>query len=282
VTIPETVTLIGNYAFDGCSKLTSVTYLGTKAPTCNYNPFQSTMKIVCVPINYTSSSFCRQTVYTQSSNFDDIREWYNHCYEVKVCGETNYDVQKRENASEWEARTTGCLEYLCNNESGPVLRNKCINDDGSRLTCLNDECVGIDTLSEKGWSISFEVDGLDVDDFDAVEVRDAISLMCGIEQDKIMISTEVDDFGKIVRIFVVIDDANYAELVRSTVEGCISQESSSSVHIEGRDDKCDYGFLQHIRKIQVSPKTVSNADDASRAKELLFILFTTLFMILII
>ena len=49
--------------------------------------------------------------------------------------------EQRNNASEWESKTNGCVEYWCDNSSGFVNRSKCISTNTTISTCINDECV---------------------------------------------------------------------------------------------------------------------------------------------
>ena len=59
ITIPSSVTSIGDYAFYGCSGLTSVTYTGITAPTFGEKVFDNCHQLteVSVPYNYQGESF---------------------------------------------------------------------------------------------------------------------------------------------------------------------------------------------------------------------------------
>ena len=60
ITIPESVTTIGIYAFYGCSLLDTVTYLGKYSPTCAIRAFDNiSVTRIVVPTNYVDESFCR-------------------------------------------------------------------------------------------------------------------------------------------------------------------------------------------------------------------------------
>ena len=62
ITIPSTVTSIPNNAFEECTKLVNVTYYGTSDPGSSTEPlaYIDSLKYLCVPIDYKTSSFCGQ------------------------------------------------------------------------------------------------------------------------------------------------------------------------------------------------------------------------------
>lgn len=63
ITIPNSITAIGNYAFRGTSTLENVSYYGTTEPSCSSNALAGVyISAVKVPVDYTGSSFCGQPV----------------------------------------------------------------------------------------------------------------------------------------------------------------------------------------------------------------------------
>lgn len=74
ITIPNSATSIGNSAFSGCSGLTSLVYDGTSEPTIALDAFKyvnSSVK-VCVPEDYSSTSFGEFSVYKGHSKVTDL------------------------------------------------------------------------------------------------------------------------------------------------------------------------------------------------------------------
>ena len=64
VSIPESVTSIRNYAFEGCSSLIAIAYDGTNEPTMGTDVFKNAnhLEKVCVPEIYSSNSFGGLTI----------------------------------------------------------------------------------------------------------------------------------------------------------------------------------------------------------------------------
>jgi len=47
-------------------------------------------------------------------------------------------MEKRDNATIWESKSTECYMFECDNESGPISRNNCTDRDH---VCENDKCI---------------------------------------------------------------------------------------------------------------------------------------------
>jgi len=140
VDISSTVTQIGNYAFSSCYNLTSMTFHELTAPQCGTNSFSSGVNVYG-PIDYNSTEFCGKTVNSNvsASTLEDLREHNNHCYEVIVYDENNTSVRKRDNATEWESRTNVCGVFTCDNETGPVKQDFCVSSN-PYPKCFVSEC----------------------------------------------------------------------------------------------------------------------------------------------
>jgi len=120
-TVPDNITGIESYAFEGCVQLKTVTIPSSVTSIEDHifegsNPCHSNSSLggnvlhsVCVLIDYSLSSFCGRGVYSVSHSFDHLRGQHNHCFEVLVCGkEEDYVIiRKRENATLWENQTSG-------------------------------------------------------------------------------------------------------------------------------------------------------------------------------
>ena len=63
ITIPNSITAIGIYAFASAASLSSVSYYGTTEPSCSSNALSGVyIRSVKVPVDYTGSVFCGQRV----------------------------------------------------------------------------------------------------------------------------------------------------------------------------------------------------------------------------
>ena len=141
ITIPSSVASIGSYAFNGCNNLTSVIYLGSNDPTEEntdsiFNGCDQ-LKFVCVSSSYNNSSFCGLNQFCKHESCESFL--HNQCYENPVCNRNKtISMEKRENATLWESKTTGCYEFQCHNESGPMYWKQC---NKTNEVCENDQCV---------------------------------------------------------------------------------------------------------------------------------------------
>jgi len=142
IDIPASVTNIGSDAFAMNTKLTSVTYHGTTNPAGYY--YQSCfggcsmLLSVCVPSNYSESSFCRKPV-CKTDSCDSIYSQDNQCFGT-VCNDGNVTYEIRPGVSDWE-QTYGCVDYYCNNATGLARRGACWNDENGTMLCESSKCV---------------------------------------------------------------------------------------------------------------------------------------------
>ena len=215
---------IAPYSFEGCNNLTTIEYHGLKTPNCATNSFSSqrlpTIR-VGVPIDYINSTFCiNKNIYFNSSFFDDVRQFENHCYEVMIWDNETYEVKKRYNATQWEDRNSehDCIKYVCENSSGPVPRNKCDESEG-RVLCMNGECVKEEAIDKR---VCVEIEMREM--IKSSEVTEAIILSeleeLGISTDGIIVGWETDGEGYIVRLMVYVDDATVAETIAGIATDC--------------------------------------------------------------
>ena len=192
ITIPSTVTSIKSNAFDRCTNLTNVTYYGTSEPVCSVD--LASVQYLCVPIDYKSSSFCGKNVsYVNSSSFDDLRDSRNPCNEsIMVCSENNAYIIKSNFASEWEKQTTGCVEYKCTDEDGPVTENRCKSTNETSLVCMNDKCVVNNTLmDEEGFVVEVKLENAtNITMVEIIESFQSIIIVTGVDKDVLKIGTE--------------------------------------------------------------------------------------------
>jgi len=153
ITIPASVTSIGEGAFYDCGNLSSVFYLGSVSDSMQCtDAFLNCPGVenVCVPPDYDSGAFCSKNA-SPSDNCQPFQSMFNHCYEaVYING--NFVQQKRKNATEWENKTTGCVEYRCDDVNGGITLDICNSSDGISRKCVDDECIILEPSSSSSSS----------------------------------------------------------------------------------------------------------------------------------
>jgi len=135
ITIPKNVTSFGTDAFHGCKNLTSFTYLGSTEPKYDDTVFNGcdSLRFICIPKNYSGTSFCGKTGIANSDDCDSLRIEDNECYEVFPSPDHVWENLIKEETKVWENQTDNCVAYLCNNETGYYAKGNC-----SGSLCLND------------------------------------------------------------------------------------------------------------------------------------------------
>jgi len=225
ITIPNSVTSIRDSAFYRCSNLTSVTYLGSTAPYCQSNAFDycDSLNSMCFPINYKSSTFCGKSITLDPSSY----EQHNQCYEViAVCTDNSAIVQW--NATKWEDKTDGCFTYQCSNESGGIRWSKCNSTNEAKWTCVSGECVNEDMLDDE-WRIEFEIEDLNMSEFNSRQILMIISDSSGIDINAIDIASQIDDNGRVVKIIVIVNDEQTANTIAEILNTYESEGCNSNV-----------------------------------------------------
>ena len=220
ITIPSRVGLIGGHAFSSCDNLESIIYLGQTDPSPAFEVFDKcrSLKHICVPTDYNSSSFCG------NNNLNKIisDEVENCCVEA-ICMGSRIEQIPRWNVSGWMNRTNGCVEYECENETCALIsRNKCKTEE----VCFNDSvCVDSNDVNDKHWIVVIEIDDSEDDPISTEEIMNQLSKDTGIKAEDITITTELDDKGHIIRIFVYADDESTTVIVTDYFNRCISSSS---------------------------------------------------------
>ena len=117
-----------------------------------------------------------------------------------------------------ESKTTGCYEFQCHNDSGPIYWKQCNKTDE---VCENDQCV---VKEEVTCSVVIEGDGIDTSDLNMTEIQSTISDLTGIEEDKLRIRFETNDNDEVIRIIVIVDDEGTAEKISTSINIVIDEK----------------------------------------------------------
>ena len=245
--IPESVYNIMQFAFISCSHLMNVTYEGITDPSDLDGTFDfcDSLHFICVPEGYKNESFCKVTALAHgTSECKELHSQENECYEVFVRDDRILDVHEKEEASLWKNRTTDCLYYYCDNESGLKVGNNCSQNE----ICLNDFCVSNETLDEMIYVMIF----LDEHDkkrgVDSVDVAMNLSNLIKKVINSSSIGIEYDDEGYIICIIIAVSDENEAKIIT---------ERMKELRVQGTE--CEFGLLCrnvetriHVEKVHLS------------------------------
>ena len=141
-----------------------------------------------------------------------------------MCNSTDNTIslEKRENATIWESKTTGCYEFQCHNDSGPIYWKQCNKTDE---VCENDKCVV--AKEELPYYVEIEVEGINVTDLNMTEIQNTISDLIDMEVDEIRIRVETND--EVIRIIVIVNDEKTAEEISNSINAVINDEVCQSV-----------------------------------------------------
>ena len=212
VTIPDSVTVIETQPFSGCSG-TTVYYQGTHDFDADLGDYVH----VCVPPDYNLTSFCGIEVAQFFDECDDFRRKFNHCFKASYVNNTLIE-QKRNNATDYESQSNGCIEYQCDNEKGPISKSTCINKEGMEYVCINSTCMEKKEVLEKGVSVEIDLTtGTEVDDFDEEIVIKKLEEGCGIDRKEVISIAWESEEGKIIRIIVFVKDESTAEQITESI-----------------------------------------------------------------
>ena len=132
-------------------------------------------------------------------------------------------LKKRENVTQWEGRSNGCYKFQCHNEMGPIYWKQCNKTDE---VCENYQCV---RKEEVLYTVTIEVEGMDVSSFSLIEIRSLLSDLTNIEKDKFRIRIDASDKGEIRNIIVVTSDKTTAEDIGNKVSAAISEHKQEGI-----------------------------------------------------
>ena len=127
-------------------------------------------------------------------------------------------MEKRENATIWEDKSTGCYEFQCDVDFGLIYLKQCNKTDE---VCENDQCAKNEEVT---YYVEIEVDGIDVTDYKMNEIRKTISDLTGIEAEKLKIQFDTSDNDEVIPIIIVVDDKETAEIISKSLNTVIDDE----------------------------------------------------------
>lgn len=196
---------------------------------------------ICASRDYLDTSFCGRDDVCKTDSCADLHLDGDHCYE-ETCWLGEVVTQKRKNATEYEERLHACVDFLCDNDVGPVTKSTCSGTEQQRYMCANDGCLpfGEETRVE----IVVEA-GVFAGDVNMSSLHLQVETLTGVEG--IEIGLELSDDAYVLQVIVLVDDEEAATNVAEAVNNLDKGES------------CQYGVICRAKRIHLvtSPSSTS-------------------------
>jgi len=184
---------------------------------------------ICVPLNFTDSLFCLRGVSSQLKTYQRLSSQQNSCYEIMAC-KNSASLQKRYNTTLWMSKTNGCRVYECDNVTGGISWNNCNSTEEVSRTCVVDECVETKKLNDEAWTVNIDVGvGLNYDEVDTADIVSFITNRSSLDMDDFKIGTEVNNEGKLLKLYVLVNDEEHAQAVAEVVTSVRNEVDCESV-----------------------------------------------------
>jgi len=232
VIIPESVTSIKTGAFLNCSKLKSVFYQGSQQiSTPNVFKGCDALENICVSPDYNFSLFCSKEV-SHSSLCQEFQSKFNNCFKGHYNDASGtIEEEKRKNATDWEDRSNGCVEYSCNNDTGKLWWSLCNDSDGLNHMCLEGQCEDKSLNEHNGWAVEIDVEPTE---WCFVNMTDIIDQM-GLEEGEVTIGFETDEKGNVIRLIIFCDDIEKANLIVAAVNSIDQGDECENILCRRKD-----------------------------------------------
>jgi len=263
IIIPASVSSLDSSAFPGCSNLSTVVYLGSAFFSNNAFPSCGNIKNVCVPPNYSSTTFGGLNVTSNNEVCQSFFELLNDC-STPVYKDDHFVEQKRKNTTEWESQTDECMEYKCVKDDGFVSLSTCYSTDKTNRVCVNHRCIDDETIKKTYVEVELD-EGVKATEVNVAAIIEAISALCEISSDLIEIGYVLDSNGNVLRVLVFVGDEQTANIVLQTIQ---SLEQGSN---------CKAGIL--CRNKRVSIVVVSQSISAASTVDVTISTVLSLFLL---
>ena len=239
VFIPDSVTHIESFAFN--SPLSTVFYQGTQdfLSESVYSVLdENTVKVMCVPQDYNSSTFCGVNVTSDKEICQEFQSMFSYCSKP-VYFNGGLILQDR-----YKTGIDGCVITVCDGEIETVFAwSLCNRTSNEERICLEEECMDNKEMIDKTVSIRIKLDrAVDVkeiviDHENSVydELRRIMHETCGIEDDEeMMIGWQTAEEGGINEFVIYIDDEGVFKN-RTTISRIIQEELKSIQYLRVKE-----------------------------------------------
>jgi len=253
--LPSTVASVGDYTFSGCNSLSNVSYSGTKNPCVSGSTdvFEGCTSLVAiaVPPDYSEDLFCESANVCEIDAPEHLHLASNACVE-EYCLYGFKNVRERDNYTKWKSRSNACVEFECDGVFGQVMWSMCNSTEEHPFMCTNDGC------NERKEPVSVEIDmeGLNASDFSLSAIAEEIAKISGVDIKNV--GYELGDSASIVRVVVVIEDEQTAQLVASAVNN-LDKDKCRDFVCSDSEEECK-GYICRSKTARVVVRSVSNLD----------------------
>jgi len=229
---------------------------------------------VMVPPDYTGGTYGDDKFYIyplcRASSYEDVVVQNNHCFKVTNCSDENLPNEKREKAISWENKTDDCFQYVCDNESGYLYYDKCVSN-GKNGICMDGKCVESEDIPNDEWKIQIDFVNVNLTAYNSTEVLKVSSNESGVGMNEMKLVTETDDGGNVLRIIVLVNDGDKAQIVRRTLHKYLNESD------------CNISFLcqDNVAGIATVPVANTLVHDLMDESQSVHSFFTFFFVILL-
>ena len=251
--IPSTVTEIGSSVFRSCNGLKSVSYDGSNDPgEYSQQVFEgcNELTVICVPENYSSSTFSGRSISCKSDSCELIQTQINHCYDAVGDG-NECIVQKSAEAIAWEESGNECYDFECLNDTGIVISKERCKD---QMICLDDKCINAGEI-EKEWTVVIDIDSSNSNPANLTEVKEQVSAMTNVSLNDFEVSVEYNTESRVVRIIVYVDDKTVAILVKDAIDNLDKGEPCEGVLCDSKETHVQGNEASSVSSSTVNPSS---------------------------
>jgi len=266
ITIPDTVEVLEDDAFNYCSSLEAVFYQGSRVFATDLFPNCDALKTVCVSPDYNSTQFGGKDVTSSTDLCLTFQGMFNQCFKGAYI-DGQFVTEKRKNASQWEGRTSKCGDYICDNNNGPVAWSLCNRSDEMNHICVDEQCVEENTVVKgKDWSVVIELNEVKFDEMmESSQIKIIINELTGIKLEDYIFGVEAGENGYISHLLLYMDNGVTANKIASAIQG-----------IE-KGAGCTYGTLCETKSVRVV-KLRNDDSSSSYGSQLTMSTMMSLFM----
>ena len=99
-----------------------------------------------------------------------------------------------------------------------VAWRNCDSISNKSLICVNDECIDAKAIPDKPY-VDILVEGLQVTELNVTQMKDSLS----VDADDMFIGWESTDHGFVIRVIVVVVDANTTNVIAAYIEALVKE-----------------------------------------------------------
>jgi len=216
VNIGADVVSIGDYAFAECSSLSTLDYRGLKNPCdrVKNHTFEGcvNLRAICIPTTYDDNdyTFCGSREICFGTSIEDLGLRSSVCGE-EFCFDGLRYMRLTDEMKAWNDRSNACVDFKCDDRAGKVQWSMCNKTEEENNVCWNDGCM----VREQPMVVEVDMEGIQAGDFDTETFIYELEQLSGHRATDI--GYELGDYAAIIRVIIVIDDAEVGQTIVDAV-----------------------------------------------------------------